>query len=133
MTWSVIILPHADQELDELGGGDKKRREELEEGILDEFEGMKGDRVTKLFRQGVTTASIDRLDGSQFHGSIRIQIFADYRATVLCFPEYEQAYVMHVFHKSQDPKYKNALATHDKRVAEFVDSFFGFVNKKRRR
>lgn len=82
--------------------------------------------------QGVTTASIDRLEGSRFPGSIRIQIFSDYRATVLCFPAYAHAYVMHVFHKSQDPKYKNALVTHDKRVAEFVDSFFGFVNKKRR-
>lgn len=132
MSWSVSILPDADEDIKALAGGDKTRRDDLEDGILDEFEGMKGDRVTKLFVQGVTTSSVDRLSGSTFPGSIRIQVRADYRATVLCFPDYKQAYVTHVFHKSQDKDYKTALATHDSRAGKFVDSFTKFVNKRRK-
>lgn len=93
---------------------------------------MKGERVHKLFRQGLATASVDRLDGSEFPGSIRLHVFSDHRATVLCFPEYGQAYVTHVFHKGQDPKYRHALATHDKRVGEFIDSFTSFVGRRRK-
>lgn len=133
MSWSVSILPDAEEDLRDLADGDKARREDLEEAILDEFDGMKGERVTKLFVQGVSTSSVDRLSGSDFPGSIRIQVRADYRATVLCFPAYSQAYVTHVFHKSQDKDYKNALATHDKRAAKFIESFTSFVNKRRKK
>lgn len=133
MAWSVSILPGAERDLDDLAKGNRPLREDLEEGILDEFGGMKGERVTKLFVQGVSTSSIDRLSGSAFPGSMRIQVRADYRATVLCFPQYEQAYVTHVFHKSQDSLYRNALPTHDRRVGEFVDSFTSFLAKRRPR
>lgn len=133
MAWSVSVLPDAEADLDALARGDAALRASLEDAILDEFDALKGDRVTKLFTQGVSTSSIDRLSGSEFPGSIRIQVRSDYRATVLCFPEYEQAYVTHVFHKSQDPKYRDAVPTHDKRAAQFVDSFTSFVNRRRRR
>ena len=71
---------------------DAGQRAALEENILNEFEGMKGDRVTKLFVQGVSTSTIDKLSASAFPGSVRIQI-GDHRATALCLPQLNIAFI----------------------------------------
>lgn len=130
MAWNVSLLPDADQDLHDLTH-DQKWRDTLEGAILAEFQGPKGERVTKLFKQGVSTSSIDRLAGSTFPGSIRVHVRADYRATVLCLPAFQQAYVTHVFHKSQDPKYRRAVATHDARAGQFVETFSRFLSRRK--
>ncbi|MHB8584818.1 MAG: hypothetical protein ACYDDF_03135 [Thermoplasmatota archaeon] len=132
MPWTVALLPGAQADVTQLAGSDAKLRSIIEGGILEEFEGFKAQRLSKLFVQGVSTASVDKLSGSQFPGSIRIQVRADYRATVLCFPAYEQAFVTHVFHKSADPQYKTATSTHNRRAGEYIESFTAFVSKRRK-
>jgi hypothetical protein len=129
VAWSVSILPKAEQDFAALAKTPAQRKD-LEDAVFDEFDGMKGDRVTKLFVQGTTTASIEKLAASSFPGSIRIQVRADYRATALCLPAFKQAFVTHVFHKSQDPDYKRAVATHDARASEFIDGFKGFLDRR---
>ena len=131
MTWSVSILPKADQDLKELSK-DPATRKSIEDAILAEFNGLKGVRVTKLFVQGTSTGSIDKLAAASFPGSIRLQVFADYRAAVLCLPAFSQAYVTHIFHKSHDPNYKRAAAVHDARAAEFIGTFQDFMSKRKR-
>jgi len=46
-----------------------------------------------------------------------------------CLPAFLQAYVTHIFSKSQDPEYKTAPAIHDARVQEFVAAFSDFVGR----
>lgn len=125
--WTVSFLPKAEADLTHLVQG--KQAADLEAALLDEFSGMKGDRVDKLFRQGVSTSSLDKLDGSRFPGSIRLQAFADYRATALCLPRFRQAYITHLFHKSSDPQYRKAVTTHDARASEFISDFNAFLNR----
>ncbi len=123
--WTVSLLPKAGADLANLAP--QAQAAAIEEAVLDEFQGMKSDRLDKLFRQGVSTKSIDKLKGSRFPGSIRIQVFADYRATVLCLPAFRQAYVTHLFHKSSDPQYRRAVNTHDTRASEFITDFNAFL------
>lgn len=129
--WMVNILPKADEDIAALLEGDPGLKDRLFKGINEEFHGMKGDRVDKLLVQGVTTPRLDRLDGALFPGSIRLQILGDYRATALCLPAYRQAFIVHVFHKSRDPKYRKALPIHNKRVSEFVEDFSRFMSRRK--
>lgn len=130
MAWSVSILPKADQDLVALTRSPAQRKD-IEDAIFDEFDGLKGERVTKLFVQGASTGSIEKLAASSVPGSIRIQIRADYRATAICLPSFRQAFITHVFHKSQDPDYRRAVMAHDARAAEFIEGFKGFLDRRR--
>lgn len=56
---------------------------------------------------------------------------ADYRAIALCLPAFKQAFVTHIFHKSQDPDCRRASAIHDARTAESIDGFKGFLDRRR--
>lgn len=132
MAWQVSVLPDAEKDLDALFGADKSSRTRLEESIRKEFSDFKGQRLTKFFQGGSSSTSIDRLEGSEFVGSIRFQVFADYRATALCLPDLEHAFIAHVFHKGQDPKYRNAVRVHDKRVQALLDRFRA-VDERRRK
>lgn len=130
VAWTVSLLPKAEHDLTALGKTAAERLA-IEDAIFDEFDGMKGDRVTKLFVQGTSTGSIEKLASATHPGSIRLQIKADFRATALCLPAFKQAYVTHIFHKSHDPDYKRAGPTHDARAAEFIDGFKGFLDRKK--
>lgn len=132
MAWQVSILPDAEEDLEGLLGADDASRARLEENIREEFSGFKGQRLTKFFQGGSSSASIDRLENSEFVGSIRFQVFADYRATALCLPDLEQAFIVHVFHKGQDPKYRSAVRVHDKRVEGLLDRF-RVIDERRRK
>ena len=125
--WTASFLPKAEADLAHLVHG--KAALDLETALRDEFSGMKAERLDKLFRQGVSTSSLDKLDGSRFPGSIRLQAFADYRATALCLPKFRQAYITHLFHKSSDPHYRKAVTTHDARASEFIGDFISFLNR----
>lgn len=130
MPWTVSLLPKAEQDLATLFKSPAERHA-IEAGILDEFQGLKGERMTKLFVQGASTGSIEKLASATHPGSIRLHVRADYRATVLCLPAFKQAYVTHIFHKSQDPDYRRAGPTHDARAAEFIDGFKGFLDRRK--
>lgn len=131
MVWQVSILPDVEEDLEGLFGADRASRARLEESIREEFSGFKGQRLTRFFQGGSSSTSIDRLEGSEFVGSIRFQVFADYRATALCLPDLEHAFIVHLFHKGQDPKYRHAVRVHDKRVQGLLDRFRA-VDERRR-
>jgi len=129
--WSVNILPQAEEDLAVLTERDRSLKDRLVDAILGEFEGMKVQRIETFLVKGTGTPRLDRLDGSDFPGSIRIRIHKDYRATMFCLPGYRQAHVVHVFHKSHDPNYRHAVITHNKRLREFIDDFNRFLNKRK--
>lgn len=129
--WNVSILPKAEEDLAALGENDPGLKQRLVPAILDEFQGMKVQRIERFLVQGTASKRVDRLDGSEFPGSIRLRIKENYRVTILCLPSYGQAYVVHVFHKAQDPKYRRAVPTHNMRLVEFVEDFNRFMDKRK--
>jgi hypothetical protein len=130
--WDVVFLREADEDLDSLAKAGAGRKG-LEAGILDQFRGFKGDRIQKLLESGTTTKAVDRLDGSAYPTSIRLHVLQDYRATAWLFPAQRHAFVVHVFAKSRDPDYKQALATHDGRLMAYFESLAQFHSKRKRR
>lgn len=131
MPWQALFLPEFAEDLRGFQKGGKPSQGEFEQAVRSEFEGLKGERVTKLFVQGVSTKQLDRLASSKYHGSIRMQIFQDYRVTAVCLPDYKAAIVSHLFHKSTDPNYRNAPTIHDARVKRYFDTFTGFLSRGR--
>ena len=132
MEWQAIFLPEAFEDLEALQGRGSTA-EEVERAIRSEFTGPKGDRLWKFLTQGATTGKVDRLEGSQFHGSIRLQVMQDYRATVVCLPAVRAVVVVHVFAKSRDPDYRAAVKVHDERFRRFTTTLGEFTGRKGRR
>lgn len=133
MAWQVLFLPEFSEDVRALQKGGKPSQGDFEQAVRSEFEGLKGERVTKLFIQGVTTKQVDRLESSRYHGSIRMQIFQDHRITAVCLPDYKAAIVSHLFHKSSDPNYREAPRVHDARVKKYFDTFTGFLARGSRK
>lgn len=131
MVWQVSLLAGVEEDLGGLFGADHARRSRFEESLREEFTGFKSERLTKFFQGGSPSSSVDRLEGSQFVGSVRLQVFADHRATALRLPDLKQAFIAHIFHKGQDPKYRNAVRVHDRRVQALVDRF-RIIDERRR-
>lgn len=127
MGWQVLFLPEFAEDASKIQKG--RGQTDFEETVRAEFEGLKGDRVTKLFVQGTSTKQVDRLGSSRYHGSIRMQILQDFRITAVCLPDYKTAVVSHVFLKSADPSYKEASRVHDARVKKYFDTFTGFLSR----
>lgn len=132
MAWQVIFLPEFEEDVQGFQKGGKPSQDDFEKAVREEFEGFKGQRVTKLFTQGVSTKQVDRLESSAYHGSIRMHIFQDYRVTAVCLPDYEVAVVSHLFSKATDPNYRSAPKTHDARVKKYFDTFTGFLSRSKR-
>ncbi|HLE98083.1 MAG TPA: hypothetical protein VI997_11995 [Candidatus Thermoplasmatota archaeon] len=132
MDWHVAFLPDAEADLAALARGDVERRDALEAAIRDEFRAWKAARVTRFFAAGTASPSLDRLAGSVYPGSVRVQVFAEYRATVFCLPSYRQAFVVQVFAKGRDPEYRSAVQAHDARLRRYLDDFGAFVARRKR-
>lgn len=116
MPWQVLFLRAYDEDLARLCRAHGLDADKIEANVRDQFEDpFKAERVEKLLTAGVSTSAVDRLAASRFPPSIRLQVLQDLRATAWCFPAQRHVVITHVFHKSEDPKYKRAVEVHDSR------------------
>ncbi|MBI2077086.1 MAG: hypothetical protein HYT80_01765 [Euryarchaeota archaeon] len=76
---------------------------------------------------------MDRLEGSSFPKSLRIQLVYDHRATLFCLPELELVVGVHIFAKAADPTYRRALTEHDRRLESYFLAFKAFADLAERR
>ena len=133
MPWQVLVLEEFEEDVAFL-----TRHHGLTPGaLLDDAtaaftDPYKAARLDKLLSAGAATAALDRLAGSAYPPSVRLQVLHDLRATAWLFPRRRHALLVHAFHKSADPRYRRALATHDGRLKQYFEGFHEFVERKRR-
>lgn len=132
--WSVVFLPETDRDLLRLQTADATLPARLRDGILGIFmDPFKAARFLDAVEGHARTAQVDRLEGSAFPQSFRIQVLHDYRATLWCLPSFKQVAIVHVFSKSSDPAYRQALVAHDARLDEYFLRFKEFADRAERR
>lgn len=128
--WNVVFLGEAENDLSRFEGTNRglgsSLREQLHHEFKDEF---KGRRFLDLIQGQVRSAHLDRLDGSAFPKSYRVQLVHDHRATLCCLVELRLIIVVHVFSKATDPTYRRALVEHNRRLQSYFLNFKEFVDR----
>lgn len=132
--WSVVFLPETDRDLGELKAADATLPGRILNEILSLFKDpFKSARFEDALQGHARTGQVDRLEGSAFPHSFRLQILQDYRTTVWCLRPFRQVAIVHIFAKSGDPSYRRALVEHDRRLVEYFLPFKEFVDRAERR
>lgn len=132
--WSVVFLPETDQDFARLKAHDASLPARLREEILQTFlDSFKAARFEAAIEGHARTTQVDRLEGSAFPQSFRLQVLQEFRTTVWCLPAVKQAVVVHVFAKSADPGYRRALGEHDGRMEDYFVRFKEFADRAERR
>lgn len=132
--WSVVFFPETDHDLDELKAADATLPARIQREILTLFKDpFKAARFEDALEGHARTSQVDRLEGSAYPHSFRLQVLRDYRATVWCLRPFRQAAIVHIFSKSADPSYRRALTEHDGRLDEYFLPFKEFVDRAERR
>lgn len=128
--WSIVFLPETDQDLQSLGAADATLPTRISEEIQALFKDpFKAARFEDALEGHARTSQIDRLSGSAFPQSFRLQLLQDYRATTWCLRTVRQVAIVHVFAKSADPSYRRAIVEHDARLEAYFLPFKEFVER----
>lgn len=128
--WTVVFLSETQSDLAELGRADAGLPARIRAEILLGFhEPFKAQRFRTVLEGGARSGQIDRLEGSSFPKSYRLQVLQHYRATVCVLPLLDTVLVVHLFAKSSDPNYYRAVVEHDRRLETYFLPFKEFVER----
>lgn len=130
----MVFLPETDGDLADLRTGDAGLPARLGAELLAMFKDpFKATRFEAAIQGHARTHQVDRLEGSDFPQSFRVQVLQDFRATIWCLPAVKQVAVVHIFSKSSDPTYRRALIEHDARLDAYFLRFKEFADRAERR